>query len=94
MQELCDRELVSSQKTGLAETGKGANKQVKISSEKKKKIDTHLKHPFHHFKLLPIPLSQTPLLITHKKPINSLNSNLAINNNEYILSSPLSSQLP
>jgi hypothetical protein len=36
MLELYGRELVSSQKTGLVETGKGANKEVKISSEEEK----------------------------------------------------------
>jgi hypothetical protein len=70
MQELCDRELVSSQRTGLAETGKAANNKVNIRLEVKKK--THLKNPLNYLKLLPILLSQTSLFILCKKPINPL----------------------
>jgi hypothetical protein len=71
MQELCGRELESSQRTGLAETSKGANNEVNIRLEVKK-IEPHLKNPLHHFKLPPILLNQTILFIVQKKPINSL----------------------
>jgi hypothetical protein len=70
MQELCDRELVSSQRTGLAETGKAANNKVNIRLEVKKNYSPQ--EPHHYLKLPPILLIQTSLSILCKKPINPL----------------------
>jgi hypothetical protein len=70
MQELCDRELVSSQRTGPAETGKAANNKVNIRLEVIKKYSPQ--EPSSLFEAPSNPpqsiLPLHPLQKTHQSP--------------------------
>jgi hypothetical protein len=70
MKELCDRELVSSQRTGLTETGKAADNEVNIRLEVEK--TNSLQEPSSLFEAPSNPpqskLPLHPLQKTHQSP--------------------------